>query len=279
MWHRRTNDSSLAGGFAAVPLVIAHRGASAVAPENTLAAFAAARDAGADGVEFDVHVCASGQAVVFHDDDLERMAGRPERIDEMPLYALRRIELPDGQRIPTLDAVLAALPSPMLLNIELKTTRGTRRGRLVGAVLESIRRAGAGPRVLISSFDPRLLLRVRIAWPALPTGIVFRSRQRWPMRAGWPGRLLAPAAIHPEWRLVTAARVRRWASGGRLVNTWAIDDPDVLRRMATLGVDAVLTNDPAAARAALDASTASPFSGRGPRSTPVPRRAGRRHPR
>src|SRR5262245_51611322 len=90
------------------PLVIGHRGASARAPENSVEAFARARTDGADGVELDVLCCATGEVVVFHDDDLVRLAGRPERIDALSLAALREVHLQGGARIPTLEEAFEA---------------------------------------------------------------------------------------------------------------------------------------------------------------------------
>src|SRR5882757_8311365 len=90
------------------PLVIGHRGASTNVIENTVEAFARARADGADGVELDVSLCATGEVVVFHDDDLRRLANRLERVDALSLAALRDVKLPAGGRIPTLDEAFEA---------------------------------------------------------------------------------------------------------------------------------------------------------------------------
>src|SRR5438876_2738264 len=118
----RTLDAPapLAWGRRETPLVIAHRGASAERPENTLAAFARARRDGADGVELDVMRCGSGEVVVFHDDDLLRLGQRADWTREVPLAELRAIDLGGGERVPLLDEVLEAL-GPMLVNVELKS--------------------------------------------------------------------------------------------------------------------------------------------------------------
>src|SRR3954447_12750112 len=99
MWGRRPSGS---------PLLVGHRGASALAPENSVEAFARARADGADGVELDVLCCSPGEVVVFHDDDLARLGGRPDRIEALPLADLRRVRLRGDARIPTLEEALEA---------------------------------------------------------------------------------------------------------------------------------------------------------------------------
>src|SRR5512145_1466819 len=113
------------------PIVFGHRGASAEAPENTLAAFRLAVERGADGVELDVWRCASGELVVAHDDDLRRVGGSPLVVRKAPLAALRAVDVGSwkgerfrGERVPLLDEVLEAVPSG-LVNVELKSARFT----------------------------------------------------------------------------------------------------------------------------------------------------------
>src|SRR5262245_9472854 len=189
------------------PLVIAHRGASADAVENTLPAFRLAREQGADGVELDVLRCGSGEVVVFHDDDLVRLARRPGRIRDLDYGQLRKIDLGGGATIPLLDEVLAELGG-MLVNVELKTSphwlgRAHDDG-LAAAVAASIARHGLQDRALVSSFDPLLLLRFRRVAPGVATGLLFAREQSAPLRRAWAAPLVRPAALHPEAVLVDA---------------------------------------------------------------------------
>jgi glycerophosphoryl diester phosphodiesterase len=234
--------------------VIAHRGASADAPENTLAAFRLARAQGADGVELDVMRCKSGEVVVFHDDDLERLGRRPGLVRDTPLGALREIDLGGGERIPLLDEVLEEL-GPLLCNVELKTAP-TWRGRLVddglaAAVAAILRRHDAGARALVSSFDPLLLGRFRLRARAVPTGLLFAADQARPNREAWAAPLLRPTAVHPESLLVDARTVRRWHAHDLAVNVWTVDDPAELRLLVALGVDGLITNRPKNTRAVI----------------------------
>jgi glycerophosphoryl diester phosphodiesterase len=234
-------------------LIIAHRGASAVETENTVPAFARARADGADGVELDVMTCGTGEVVVFHDDDLARLAGRPERIAATPFAVLRAATLKAGARIPTLEEVFDACGPDMLVNVELKARGYSVAGLapLVDRVADIIERAGAQARVLVSSFHPwavRLWMR---RLPAVPAGLLFENESSLPLRRAWAATWLRPFALHPEYVLCTAERVAGWHRRGYMVNVWTVDDPAMLATCRRMGVDGVVTNNPAHSRAAL----------------------------
>ncbi len=229
-------------------LVLGHRGASAEAPENTLAAFRLAMEQGADGVELDVWRCGSGEVVVIHDEESRRTAGGALRVPQASLQALRALDVGGwkgerfrAERIPLLSEVLAALPGAAV-NVELKGRRGDL--RLAAAAAAVVRRAGAEGRVLVSSFDYRLLAAFRAAAPEVPCGLLFEGGHPWRLRTALASRLLRAAALHPEARLCTPARVRRWSARGLMVNAWTVDDPAEVERLAALGVTALITNTP-----------------------------------
>ena len=232
-------------------LVLGHRGASAHAVENTMPAFERARADGADGVELDVRLARDGQLVVFHDDDLRRLAGRAERIADLDGAQIARVELAGGARIPRLEEVLEAT-GPLMVNVEIKRP-GWRHARpVVRAVLRCVERAAAMDRVLVSSFDAAVVALVRRTTP-LSTGLLFHARQRRPLRKAWLAPILRPHALHPEKVLVDGAAMQGWRRAGYAVNVWTVDDPAEVRRLARLGVDAIISNDPGAARAAMEA--------------------------
>jgi glycerophosphoryl diester phosphodiesterase len=237
------------------PLVLGHRGASAGAPENTLAAFRLALAQGADGVELDVRRCRTGEVVVLHDADASRVAGVPLRVDDASLAELRALDVGArageafrGERVPRLEEVLEALPGA-LVNVELKS--GGRDLRLAAAAAGVIRRLRAAERVLVSSFDYRLLLAFRLAAPEVPIGLLRDARH--PGRAvAWLGeRVLGAAAVHPDRHLVTPERVSAWKARGLEVNVWTVDDPAEAVRLAGLGASALITNVPGKIREAL----------------------------
>jgi glycerophosphoryl diester phosphodiesterase len=236
------------------PLIIGHRGASAHAIENTMEAFELAREQGADGIEFDVHLCASDEPVVFHDADLSRLAGRGERIMAMSLADIAAVRLNHGLRIPTLDQVLGEFATgDFVLNIEIKSPALGRAGPTVARLLDLLSRHRRRDRetLLISSFDPVAIAQVRRRAPALVTGLLFHRGEPLPFRRAWIAPLVKPHALHPEHCLVTEASVRLWKQRGYSINTWTVDEPAAQRRLAALGVDAIMTNDPAGALSAL----------------------------
>jgi glycerophosphoryl diester phosphodiesterase len=239
------------------PLVIGHRGASALEPENSLAAFRRAARDGADGVELDVLCCGSGEVVVFHDDDLRRLGGRAERIDHLPLSSVRTVTLQGGVTIPTLDEALEACGPSLLVNVELKSEGLSDRHlpALVEGVSTSVDRAGAAARVVVSSFSPLAVWLWRRRRPEVKAALLFERDAPLPLRRAWALPLVRPFAVHPDDRLCDAARVRRWHAAGYAVNVWTVDAPARLRELRRMGVDGVITNDPAAARAALGAKT------------------------
>ena len=233
------------------PMVWAHRGYSALHTENTLGASEAARDAGADGVELDVRLCGSGELVVFHDDDLRRLAGRGERIDRIDFTRLREVRLEGGHRVATLEEVFAVLGQAVAINVEIKSLGVGRAGRVVARAVETIARSGSVDRVLVSSFDPVALLQVKRRMRSLATALLFHKGEPGLVRRGSIAPLLFPHAVHPEHVLASAERIDAWHRRGWAVNAWTVDEPARLRELARVGIDGVFCNDPGKARATL----------------------------
>jgi glycerophosphoryl diester phosphodiesterase len=237
------------------PLVIGHRGASALEPENSVEAFSRARADGADGVELDVLLCATGEVVVFHDDDLQRLGGRPERIETLTMEALRDVTLARGARIPTLEEALESCGPELLVNVELKAggVSAARLASLADGVARIVERTGVASRILVSSFSP---IAVR-AWMrrarAVPAALLFERDAPLPLRRAWAAPWLRPSALNPEVVLCTPPRVAAWHARGYAVNVWTVDDAAALRACRDMRVDGVITNDPARTRAILAA--------------------------
>ncbi len=236
--------------------ILGHRGASHDAPENTLDAFRLALEQGADGVELDARLCGSGEVVVFHDARLERVTGASGRVADVPWSALARLEVRAGPRgaapgrIPLLAEVLEALPRTALINVELKCEdlAGTRVAPAAGALLAAGRH---DDHVVVSSFDPRCLLRLLLAHPRLRRGLLLDpDRPQWVQRTLMVS-LVGRDAVHPEATRLTEADIRRWHAGHREVAVWTVDEPDVARRLRAWGVDSCITNRPGLLRAAL----------------------------
>jgi glycerophosphoryl diester phosphodiesterase len=240
--------------------VLGHRGASAEAPENTLSAFRLALAQGADGVELDVWRCATGEVVVCHDEDAARVAGSPLRVPEAPLGALRALDVGAwrgerfrGERIPLLEEVLEALPGAVV-NVEMKS-RGDGDRRLAGALAALLSRRGGAGRIVVSSFDWGLLRAFRRAAPGVADGLLLERSPGWRLRLPLAIARDRPSAVHPERRLVTAARARAWARRGLACNVWTVDDPAEAERLCELGAAAIVTNVPGRIREAVRRAT------------------------
>jgi glycerophosphoryl diester phosphodiesterase len=242
------------------PLVLGHRGASAEAPENTLAAFRLALEQGADGVELDVWRCGTGEVVVFHDEDARRLSGVPLAIVRAPWGELRRLDVGShrggrfrGERIPLLAEVLEALPGAVV-NVELKSGR-LGDPRLAVAVARILREGRAEERAIVSSFDWALLAAFRVAAPRVAAGLLFESRGRWRLTLPIGAAVLRPSAIHPPLSEVTPERVRDWVARGYAVNVWTVDDPGDVERLCADGATGLVSNVPRAAREAVRRAT------------------------
>jgi glycerophosphoryl diester phosphodiesterase len=222
-----------------VPLVVAHRGASAAHPPgNTVEAFAAAVALGADWVELDVRLTADGVLVVHHDPDLP---------DGRTIAALAAAELPGW--VPLLDAALDAC-GPLGVNVEIKADVVGGQAILVERAVAELRRRGEPVRWLLSSFDWNLMAMARDLAPELATGLLF-----------FDPALALPAldravrdghsAVNPWDPAVDEAYVRLAHDAGLAVNVWTVDAPDRIAALAALGVDGVITNLPDVARGVL----------------------------
>ncbi len=237
---------------ARAPQVIAHRGASAEAPENTLAAFRRALEIGVDGVELDVHLSADGVPVVIHDPLLERTTDGRGLVKDLDLTGLRRLDAGRrfaerfaGERIPTLIEALDVLRRVRVI-IEIKNGPLYYPG-IATPVVAAIREAGHGA-VTISSFDHPVLLEVRAAAPELGTAVLYSARPVDPVRMA---RDAEATILHPHWVYLTADLVEAAHGAGLRVETWTVDEPAHLRHVVAAGADGVMSNHPDRLRAVL----------------------------
>lgn len=240
------------------PLVIAHRGAGGSAPENTVAAFAAARGAGADGIELDVMRCASGEIVVIHDATVDRTTNGSGAVSAMPLQALRELDAgawfaPEfaGERVPLLAGVLDAFGTSLRINIEIKG-RALRGDGIEEEIAAMVRARGLQEKVLVSSFNLAALRRMQAAAPGLQRGLLFSSWAAVPLAWAWARCWAGAHALHPSAAGLDAAWVGRARKRGYRVNVWTVNDPEVMRRVVAAGVDGVITDHPARLRAVLE---------------------------
>jgi glycerophosphoryl diester phosphodiesterase len=222
------------------PLVFAHRGGSALKPENTIEAFDHAVALGADGLELDVHLSRDGVVVVHHDRTLDRTTTLCGPI------ALRRADELHGARVPALAEVLARYRDARII-IEMKTSAS---GLALG-VVDLLRRADAVERVCIGSFSRRVLREVRALEPRVATS-ASREEVRWALYrswCGWPVSRVGYAGYQvPELagrtRVVSPRFVEGAHAAGLGVQVWTVDTDADARRLLGWGVDALITDRP-----------------------------------
>jgi len=243
----------LAGVTRPRPWALGHRGVRGSLPENTLAAFRAALDAGLDGVETDVQRTRDGALVLVHDPEVNGV-----RVVDATLAQLRAAK-PDVATLPELLDLVRAHPGT-LLNVELKTLPpggptiarvaaelwGPLPGALARAVAGALSGSGLEDRLVVSAFSPVALLHLRLRAPALRTAYLWSTQPEvpWPWRHPWPAALLHADALHPRHDAVTAAAMARWRGRGAAVNTWTVNDDAEVRRVVEAGVDGVMADDP-----------------------------------
>jgi glycerophosphoryl diester phosphodiesterase len=228
-------------------MVVAHRGASVEQPENTIEAFEAALDAGADAVEFDVRMTADGHAVVMHDPDVSRTTDGNGLVSRMALKEIRRLG------VPTLEEALRCLAGRAAADIEIKNLPGEPgftpdREEAVEATLDALDAVSFPGQVIVTSFNPASIDHSRALRPEVPTGLLTEYEVD-------AEEALTRATEHGHpWVLPFVLKVLEAGdgfadvvpAGAALLGVWIADDPDTARRLFELGADAVATNDPRA---------------------------------
>ncbi len=264
-----------------MPLIIGHRGASALAPENTLTAFARALDDGAAGVELDVRLAGDGVPVVIHDATLRRTGLREGVVARMTSRDLRQTDVGSWfnrahpqlaraehtrQFLPTLDQVFDFFknhPSrPDVIYVEMKTDKAEDTYvDLAGSVAQLVNHHGFQSRVVVVSFNLKAVGQIKISDSAIPTGALFEPRRntvkiirKHPMITAALECGADQILLH---RLIATRRIVDLATESNLRSVvWTVNDPKWMRRAASFGIHALITNNPAEMAAAVTATDA-----------------------
>lgn len=236
------------------PLIIGHRGASAKAPENTMAAFRRAIDAGADGIEFDVRLTRDGVPVVIHDNNLKRTGGSHYRVADLSLAELKEINVGSwfdtnlfaSERVPTLEEVFQLFDSSdHLLYLEMKCD-AAERDRLAQTCCDFLRGSSLKERVIVECFDLEVIESVKKIDCDIKTAALFEPRLRGPFGSGVIEQALAVRAdeIALHHRLATQRLIEAAIKSNLQVVVWTVDDPAWLKKASSHGITALITNDP-----------------------------------
>ena len=232
------------------PLVVAHRGASGLAPENTLPAFRLAIAQGAPAVECDVHLSADGIPVIIHDATLDRTTNGTGKVADLPHEQLRKLDAGSWfgasysrAWIPTLDETLALCAGKATVFVELKVGGGE---ALVLAAFASFDRT-PGAEVVVITFDPELVRLVAHYRPSLSLGFLISRRhveQHGVEASTQFAREIGASFIAPQHHVVDEPFIEAAHKATLPVSVWTVDDPDRMSHLHRMGVDALTTNRP-----------------------------------
>jgi glycerophosphoryl diester phosphodiesterase len=248
------------------PLILGHRGASAVAPENTLAAFARALRDGADGIEFDVRLSHDQVPVVIHDASLKRTGLKDVQVSELASADLRETDVGSwfdrttgksnesfaGEKLPTLAQVFELFSSnSALLYVEMKS--GNLQGAaLAAAVVNTIHQFEITERIVVESFELSTIAEIKRIDPGIRTAALFEPRLSQPISTIRRVKMVDTALAHGadeialHQTLVGPRVVEKARRDGLDVVVWTVDRPEWIKRARSLGIKALIANDPGA---------------------------------
>lgn len=248
------------------PLIIGHRGASAVAPENTMAAFREAIAAGADGIEFDVRLSHDGVPVVIHDSTLHRTASLPQRISDLTWSEIKSVDvgswfarkknLPPGsfanETVPSLRELFTLFESNNLtLCLEMKCDSTAEYAPLAEACSRLIEEYGLKDQVIVECFKLPALAILKEVNAGIKTAALFEPSFSTPSVLSDQSVITQATAIGAShlalhYRLARQGLVEKAKLAGLQVALWTVDDPTWIERARAMGIEALITNDPAA---------------------------------
>jgi len=221
-------------------LRIGHRGAKGYITENTLDSIKKALDFKVDGIEIDVHLCASGELVVFHDFTLDRMTNSTGEVSKLTLSELKGIRIENKYTIPTLVEVMDVIDKKCLLNIELKGQHTALETlRIIQYYIEN--KDWTYQQFLVSSFQHHELEKIVNLNKNIPLAVLTKASVDEAMEFG---DAIKAVAIHPNYALLSKECVVRAQNKGYNVNTWTVNDKPTIDRMKHYKVDAIISDFP-----------------------------------
>ena len=223
-------------------LRIGHRGAKGYVAENTFKSIKKAIQLNVDGIEVDVFKCLSGQLVLSHDADLERMTGKSGAIENLTLEELDDYLINKEYKICTLNEILEKIKDPLLINIELKgSDTATTTSEIINDFL--VKGTWNIEDFIVSSFDWFKLEKFRFFEKDIPVGILV-SKSMSINKAIKFAKKIDAQAIHPNYELLNEKTIRKIKNNGFKVYTWTVNDKDTIEYMKKLNVDGIISDFP-----------------------------------
>lgn len=221
-------------------LKIGHRGAKGYVTENTLESIQKALEQQVDGIEIDVHVCATGELVVFHDFTLDRMTNGTGEIGKTSLSELKQLKVNNWFSIPTLEEVLDVIDKTCILNIELK---GRNTALACCEVVQKYikEKKWDYSHFIVSSFQHHELEAIYKLDKQIPLGVLTKASVTEAMEFA---KTINAMAIHPNFALLTSENVKMAQANGYKVYTWTVNDRKTIKRMKRYGVDGIISDVP-----------------------------------
>ncbi|MGB4589356.1 MAG: glycerophosphodiester phosphodiesterase [Clostridiaceae bacterium] len=229
-------------------LIYAHRGYSSLYPENTMTAFKAAIDSGADGIETDIHLSRDGVIVITHDENIKRVSDGEGMVKDMSYDELLKYDFGSwkderfkGEKIPTLSELLDLIEgTPLLLNIEIKMGFPLYPG-IEEKALAMVTERGFLDRVIFSSFNHYSVAKIKKLNPAAKVAPLYSEGIFEPYNYA---KTFDSYAIHPSESVIFKPIVDGCHQLKIMVNVWTVDEIDTAKKLEEIGVDAVITNNP-----------------------------------
>ena len=249
--------------------VISHRGANVYAPQNTLPAFKKAVEIGADGFETDVHITRDGVPVLCHNYTIEETSNGHGKISNMTLSELKQKDFGfafspkyKDTRIPTVEEFLSFVETTgiSILNIELKSPKESETN-IVSDTIDLVKAHGLFEKLIISSFNPALLLKAKEIDERTKTGLLYSPEKVWTYKNRLVtkptvfAKEIGADALHPMYNYLNEKYVYTAHENGLQVNVWTVNSVRMIETMIGYGVDGIITNFPDVARGLVEKHT------------------------
>lgn len=225
------------------PLIIAHRGFTKQAPENSMKAFEEAYQIGADGIELDIHLTQDGHLVVTHDENVKKYTGENIDVRQVSLAKVKSLNLKDGEKIPTLNEVLDTFAKRFsVINIEVKLPTPFTNG-VEKKLVELLKQLNLNENIYISSFNIFCLLRIKKQAPHLKTGYLI-GEDNWFIQWNPCIRLCQVHSINVQNKWCRQERLKKYQQLNKEMWVWTVNDPQEMQLWIDRGVNAIITDEP-----------------------------------